>query len=102
MRLLVGIDLLRKIVMLQLQMLIEDRLTRQLIFWNGSTGHDFAEVIALYAAHDLPSPLSQQAGKEIKILQQRQWGKGHNLILILFASSHRVLDDGSNESLIFA
>jgi len=42
MRLLVGIDLLRKIVMLQLQMLIENRLTRQLIFWNGSTGHDFA------------------------------------------------------------
>lgn len=32
MRLLVGIDLLRKIVMLQLQMLTEDRLTRQPIF----------------------------------------------------------------------
>lgn len=32
MRLLVGIDLLRKIVMLQLQMLTEDRLTRQTIF----------------------------------------------------------------------
>lgn len=67
MRLLVGIDLLRKIVMLQLQMLTEDELTRQLIFWKGSTGHDFAEVTDLYAACDLHLPLSQQAWEEIKI-----------------------------------
>lgn len=99
MRLLVGIDLLRKIVMLATD-LTEDRLTRELIFWNGSIGHDFAEVTALYAAHDLPSPHSQQA-EEIKILQQRQWGKGHNLIFVLFASGQRVLEEGSNESLIF-
>lgn len=102
MRLLVGIDLLRKIVVLQLEMLTEDRLTGELIFWNGSTGHDFAEVIASYAAHDPPAPLLQWAGKEIKILQQRQQGKGHNLIFSLFASRNKVLDNGSNESLIFA
>lgn len=68
MRLLVGIDLLRKIVMLQLQMLTEDRLTRQLIFWKGSTGHDFAEVMLIYMQHMTFLPLSQQAGAEIKIL----------------------------------
>lgn len=83
MRLRVGIDLLRKTVMLQLQMLREDRLTRPLIFCNVSTGHNFAEVIASYAAYDPPSPLSQQAGKEIKILQQRQQGKGHDLMFVL-------------------